>query len=380
MDPNRADRRRPKRGALSAIGTTLPPEAPREGWYSRWRGHRGVPESIRITRVGLWYVLFTIVVGVAATNTGNNALYLVISAMLALLVVTGLVSRWNLERLAIEVDSPGEVHARRPFVVEFRVANRARIFPRWLLLVALAREGPWRLIPFLACGRTARGTVEMLFPRRGRHAIDAAHFASLFPLGLFRKGMRYRVGLELLVYPELFPPGEARANPSGLAGDRSAARPGWGHELHALRTFRQGDDPRAIHWKKSAQTGGLVFQERETEETLRLSILFDNGLGPFRGKAEEERFEQLVSEAATAAWDHLERGFEVELVTRDRRIAYGSGARQRREVLTELALVAPSGVSAEGRRASAALQPSDAGALVLRLGLAETVAPPGAAA
>jgi uncharacterized protein (DUF58 family) len=336
--------------------------------YDRLRRGRGTPESIRITRVGLWFVLFTIVVGVAATNTGNNALYLVLSAMLALLVVSGLVSRWNLERLAIEVEPPGELHARRPVVIEFRVTNRARLLPRWLLLVALGRDGPWRLVPHLAKGRSAKGRVEMLFPRRGRQRIESAHFASLFPLGLFRKGMRYRVGLDLLVYPELFPAGETHATSSGLAGDRPVARPGWGHELHSLRGFRQGDDPRGIHWKKSAQTRALVYQERETEETMRLSILFDNGsaLPPGRreSKAEQERFEQLVSEAATAAWDHLERGFEVELVTRERRIPFGSGARQRRELLTELALVEPVA------RAHSALVPGDAGALVLRLGLA----------
>lgn len=352
---NPAPRERPSGGGARRAGGPA-------GWLARLRRRRGTPESIRITRVGLWFVLFTILVGVAATNTGNNALYLVLSAMLALLVVSGLVSRWNLERLAIEVEPPGELHARRPVTVEFRVTNRARLLPRWLLLVALARDGPWRLVPYLAVGRGAKGRVEMLFPRRGRHRIESAHFASLFPLGLFRKGMRYPVGLELLVYPELFPASEARASSSGLAGDRPVSRLGWGHELHALRGFRQGDDPRGIHWKKSAQTGGLVYQERETEETLRLSILFDNGCGPLATPADGERFEQLVSEAATAAWDHLERGYEVELVTRDRRLPFGSGARQRRELLTELALVEPAA------RATGALVAGDAGALVLRIG------------
>ena len=56
------------------------------GLARRWRS-RPVPEGIRITKVGLWYVLFTVIVGVAATNTGNNALYLVLAVMLALLVV-----------------------------------------------------------------------------------------------------------------------------------------------------------------------------------------------------------------------------------------------------------------------------------------------------
>ncbi len=329
----------------------------------RWLDRRGRPEAIRITRVGLWFVLFTVIVGVAATNTGNNALYLVLACMLALLVTTGLASRWNLQRLEIELEPPGEIFARRPAWIGFTVRNRGRWLTRWLLQVGISARGPWRLVTMLRPGEDARGAIETMFPRRGRHELAASHVASLFPLGLFRKGMRYRAPRELLVYPELFPASEIDVEATGFTGERSSSRPGWGHELHTLRAFRQGDDPRAIHWKKSAQMRELVFQERESEETLRLSILFDNGTGALAA-AERLRFEQLVSEAATSAWDHLERGVEVELVTRERRLAFALGARQRQEILTELALVEPA------PRARQPLLAGDPGARQLRLGLA----------
>ena len=345
-------------------GGGLPRAAGPRGWWER----RGTPEAIRITRGGLWFVLFTVIVGVAATNTGNNALYLVLAVMLALLVISGLVSRWNLRRLEIAIEPPGEIFAKRPTLIDFSVRNAGRLLPRWLLQVGLTAQGPWRVVPFLAPGQSARGAVEVLFPRRGRHRLSATHVASLFPLGLFRKGMRYASEVTLLVYPELFSPGEVEIVASGFAGDRSSSRPGWGHDLHALRGFRSGDDPRGIHWKKSAQTRALIYQERETEETLRLSILLDNGVGSFDTEREAERFERLVSEAATAAWDHLDRGFEVELVTRTRRIPFGRGRRHRDELMTELALVTcePS--------ARTPLLPGDAGARQLRLGLGRSEA------
>lgn len=333
-----------------------------QDWLRRWR-ERPIPEGIRITRVGLWYVLFTVIVAVAATNTGNNALYLVLSGMLALLVVSGQMSRRNLRRLGVELAAPAEVHARRPTRLDFALESRSRFAARWLLLVAIEPAGPWRLVPRLGPGERAAGTIEQIFPRRGRHRLAALHVASLYPLGLFRKGLRYPLGREVLVYPELFAAGEIETARAGTAGDLSASRPGWGHDLHALRGFRAGDDPRGIHWKKSAQTGLLVYQEREAEETLRLSILFDDGTGRLADAAGEQRFERLVSEAATAAVDHLARGFEVELVTRRRRIPYGAGARQRHEILELLALLEP------GPRAGAALVPGDAGARVLRLSL-----------
>jgi len=335
----------------------------------RWARRRGTPEGIRITKVGLWFVLLTVVVAIAATNTGNNSLYLVLASMLALLVVSGVVSRWNLGRLSVSLAAPLDLFARRPAVLGFTVRNDSRHLPRWLLLFSVAPRGPVRLVPHLPPGATARGTLELIFPRRGRQRIDSAHLASLFPLGFFRKGMRYPLGVELLVYPELFAAGEVELEPSGLVGDRSAPRAGWGHELHALRPFRKGDDPRAIHWKKSAQTGALVFQERETEESLRLSIVLDNAVGRLASEAERERFERLVSEAATAAVDHLERGFEIELLTRDLRLPFGSGARQRRAALEALALVEPA------PRQRAPLGAGDPTARELRLAMAAEPAP-----
>ena len=111
--------------------------------------------------------------------------------------------------------------------------------------------------------------------------------------------------------------------------------------MHSLRRFRRGDDPRGIHWKQTARTGELIFTERATERSRRLSILFDNAVGELKDPAELSRFERLVSEAATIAVDHLAHGYEVELETRDRTLGFAGGPRQRRGVLETLALVQP---------------------------------------
>ena len=303
------------------------------------RARRGIPEGIRITKIGLWFVLLTVVVAAAATNTGNNALYLVLACMLAMLVVSGVVSRMNLQKLVVAVEDPGELFARRPFPLPFTITNRSCRWSRWLLLFSVTLKGSPRLVPHLPAGKSAFGNLELMLPRRGRHRFEFAHFSSLFPLGLFRKGMRVPLAVELLVYPELFAPAGLEIQPTGSVGDESAPRPGWGHELHALRGYRAGDDPRGIHWKKSAQTGALVFMERESEESRRLSIVLDNATGRLADAAAESRFEHLVSEAATAAVDHLERGYEVELVSRDGTLPFGVGTRHRRAILERLALV-----------------------------------------
>lgn len=322
-----------------------------------------VPEGIRITKVGLWYVMLTLLVATAATNTGNNALYMVLSLMLALLLVSGVASRQNVRRLELEVEAPREVFANRPARLRLALRSRGRLLPRWFLVVSLDRRGPPLLVPYLPRRGASEGELEVILPRRGPHTFRHAHLSSLFPFGLFRKGVRHRLGLDVLVFPELFPASAVEIESAGEIGDGAPRRAIWGHELHGLRSFREGDDPRGIHWKQTARTGRLVFVERQAESGRRLSILLDNGIGRVADVATAERFEGLVSEAATAAVDHLARGFEVELVTRDGRLPFAVGSRQRQAVLEELARIEP--VPARGD----ALRPGDLGSALLRLRL-----------
>ncbi len=330
-------------------------------------------EGIRITTVGLWYVLLTLMVAIASTNTGNNALYAVLAVMFGLLILSGLLSRQNVRCLAIDLSAPDEIFANRPFAVTFRIASRGALLPRWFLLLRLAREAKPLLVPYLARHGQSGGRVETMVPRRGPHTFPYAHVSSLFPFGFFRKGVRYRAGLEVLVFPEIFPAAGRDIEQSEAVGDDAARRPGWGHALFSLRAFRHGDDPRGIHWKQTARTGGIVYMEREAEQTRRLSIVFDNAVGELRDAARQARFERLVSEAATAALDHLARGYEVELVTRDQVLSFAGGQRQRLAVLELLAHIA----GVPPRRAP--LAGSDPRVPQLRIHL-ETAAPAAAAA
>ena len=313
-----------------------------EGTGVRVKRRRPVPEGIRITTVGLWYVLLAVVVAIAATNTGNNSLYMVMGLMLALLILSGLLSRMNVRGLEIELEQPGEVFANRPFALAFTLKSRARLFPRWFLLFTVSRSAQPMLVPFLPKQGRSVGHLDMMIRSRGQHSFPHAHVSSLFPFGFFRKGVRYPVDLEVLVFPEVFPAGmSSRPDETLQHGEDSSRRAGWGHGLYALRSFRHGDDPRGIHWKQTARTGEIIYTERASERSRRLSILFDNAVGELKDPADQSRFERLVSEAATIAVDHLAHGYQVELVTRDQSRGFAGGARQRMASLEALALVQP---------------------------------------
>src|ERR1700719_2467434 len=66
-----------------------------------------------VTRAGIVYALVTLVIGIADLNTGNNLLYIVVAAMLAAILVSGVVSAWVLRWLELDVRVPEHAAPRR---------------------------------------------------------------------------------------------------------------------------------------------------------------------------------------------------------------------------------------------------------------------------
>ena len=325
---------------------------------------RPVPEGIRITKVGLWYILLSVLVAVAATNTGNNALYLVLAAMLGLLIVSGVVSRRNLQRLSIALAGPGEIFANRPFRIPFTLENGSRFLPRWLLQLSLGENGAQLLIPYLPHRASSKGEVDLMLPRRGRHRLDAVHLSTLFPMGFIRKGLRYPASLELMVFPELFAAATARVGSVGRSGDDTVRRSGRGHELTARLPLRRRS---ARH---SLETDGekrqrRVHRARGRGEPAAVDLVRQRVR---RLKTPPPRRDSSICERGRDGGGRSSgAGFEVELVTR------AGACRSRRRpaapgLLEALALV-------ETRRAWPMLEASDPRVPTLRLAYAPAEAP-----
>src|SRR5688500_3046632 len=66
---------------------------------------------VRLTKVGTAYVLATIVLAVAALNTGNNALYIAVAFMLGSLLLSGLASKGGLKKVDVEIGGIDEAWA-----------------------------------------------------------------------------------------------------------------------------------------------------------------------------------------------------------------------------------------------------------------------------
>lgn len=300
---------------------------------------RLIPDwGIRVTNFGLGYILMCLVVAIAATNTGNNGLYLVLSGLLAGMAVSGLLSRRNVRGVRCELETLGEVVATRPALLKVRLANELKTgTAQALFFLHESLPGPLWIDP-LKPGESRDVTVEAVFPRRGVFREADAGLLSRFPIGLFRKYRRATVAKEIVV----FPVPESSAVADVPAEDARGRRPhhhrrGGGAEIRTLRDFVSGDDPRDLHWKQSARMRRWIVREREAERDRAVFLVVDNVLEDRTNPAALEQFEGVISRCAGQAVMLLSRGAEVGLQSRGVKVAPRAGRGQRGRILEALA-------------------------------------------
>ena len=309
---------------------------------SRLRGIFETGILVRVTNLGLGFILMTLVVAIGATNTGNNGLYLLVSVFLGALVVSGIVSRRNVEGLEVGLDGPAEVFAGEPSRFTLRLRNLGRL-PRRAVLVKIGGAVAPILFPLVVAGSEETRGVDLVFSRRGRRRAESLLVYSGFPIGLFRKGRMREVADERIVYPALRLGPSPRPDPrEAERGDPRSRRVGRGAEIRNLRDAVFGDDPRDVHWPQTARQGKFIIKERAAEEGRDSLVRLDLKRPEVAGPEWERAFETAVSETAGLALQLLARGSRVGLLLGGQLLPPGSGPAHRRALLTALALVQPS--------------------------------------
>jgi uncharacterized protein (DUF58 family) len=304
-------------------------------WVRRiWQPHR----TIWPTRDGWWSLFAAVGLGVAAVNTGNNLLYLLSSMLLALVVVSGILSEAVIRRLRLAPALPEEIHAGEPALIGATVRSLKRWVPSYSITLEVHEAGGgsrrYIYLPRIPAGDSRLVTWPMTLPRRGRHRLGGVRVTTRFPFGIFLKAGQVTLREEVLVYPALVPMSPQRLRELGGSGAAPTRRRGRGTDLHNLRDYRAGDDPRLIHWKSSAKTGALTVRELEAETTLDTRILLVGGGAP-------AAIEAGLAEAASLSVHLLRAGAQVELAGAGVHVPLGRGPSQRRAILTALALWEP---------------------------------------
>ena len=101
----------------------------------RFRKRLEPPRRLKFTREGKFFVGITLGVGFAAINTANNLLYLLLGMLLALIVVSGLMSELSLRDLTVVRRLPLRAQVGRAHLVEIEVFNHKGMVPSYAIEV-----------------------------------------------------------------------------------------------------------------------------------------------------------------------------------------------------------------------------------------------------
>jgi len=226
----------------------------------------------------------TLLLGFAAVNTGNNLLYLLVSALLGFMAVSGLLGRWNLARLTLRCVPPEEVYDGVPTLLGIELVNRRRYLPACLLEVALGGESV--LFPLVEAGTAQRKPLPATLSGRGLQRLPVLDVRSRFPINFFIRRMTMAVAEPVLVFPTPRPcPEGAVADPAGTHGSMQSWQRGLEGEISRIGEYRGGEPLRQIHWKLSARHDQLKV--KELSAATRAPVLLDLAVLP--GVGIEER-------------------------------------------------------------------------------------------
>ncbi len=303
----------------------------RTGWREFWSWRR-----IRFSRGGLFFTGGAGAIGLAAINTGNNLLYVLLGAMLGFIAISSWLSEQVIGEVRVRRLLPRGVTVASPCRIEYQVRNLRKRIPCFSLEVGEEDLPGEAFFPFLDAGGSGAARSVNRFIRRGVFPLEKITVSTSFPFGLFRKTRTLKVRGELVVWPRTDRP----IHMTLPAGGRSAMADSWSAgstgprgEYRGLRDYRPGDDPRDIHWRTTARLGTPMVREYEQNRSEILWICLDTGLEP--GDDAEGAVETAASLAAWAYQDGRQFGY----VGPERTVEAGHGPGQMERVLDALARV-----------------------------------------
>lgn len=352
-----------------------------ERWFGKF--------EYELTREGGVYLMIIVIIAVAALNTGNNLLFIILASLLAGILVSGTLSRIVLSNLELEFVLPDHIFAEHPVVSRLTVANRKWLFPSFSVTVssreaarkalslrfpgrgalrapALGRRGRWGraptgaqraslpkheiarpqilsdpvYIPYIPRRSSVTQRVELTFRRRGRYTQEGFRVSSKFPFGFLRKAHEAATRQQILVFPKVQPTEEFYEILPLMGGEMESFDKGRGHDLYAIRDYHESDTARHVDWKATAKTQQIKVREYTREDERRLVLVLDTRLL----SADEEmldKFEKAVTFCACLAWHFYEIDAQMQFLSPGFETPMAPAGEIIYPVLESLALVEP---------------------------------------
>jgi uncharacterized protein (DUF58 family) len=248
--------------------------------WQQFRAYLARRIRYKTTRGGVLFTIAIFLVALGAVLSANNLLFLIVAAMLATLLVNGLVSRLCLAGLALDFQVPEHIPAGRTVPARLFVRNHKWFLPSFSIRAEAIREegGPIMesgvYFPLIAAGTALDAVVNLRFPRRGAYRQNGFAFSTTFPFGFTEKTARVTLTREMVVYPSIDPQAGFDDLLAGISGEIESHYRGLGRDFYRIRPYEAFESSRHVDWKASAHAGSLQIREfaREMEQTVEIFL------------------------------------------------------------------------------------------------------------
>lgn len=308
------------------------------------------------TREGVVFLAMIAAITVAALNTGNNLLFIILSCLLAAILASGMLSRITLRGLEIDLALPDHIFAGQSILAHLHLENRKQFFPTFSVTIsgrAAARKRRKRRVvstpsilnedvyfPYLPRRSSASQDVTLTFPKRGSYSQAILRISTRFPFGFLRKTQTIPCTREVLVLPSVQPTQKFFEILPHLGNELDSYLKGLSHDLYAIRDYQQSDSARHVDWKATARVRQLKVREFTREDERRLRLVLDPRIPDTQAET-LERFEKAVTLCACLAWHFYETGATVSLATSGFETPMAPAGQTLYAILEKLALIEP---------------------------------------
>ena len=327
--------------------------------------------SMNVMSAGWLFIAFILIVAIASVSTGNNLLYMVLAALMATMIISGVASRLSIGDLSVALRFPDHIFAGEPAQLEATLTNQKKFLPSFSLVVAATDKenrsalrktdktpdqsiGDLAHFAIVPAGAKAKASITRTFTQRGVFPVRGFTITTRFPFGFVERRRYVEANGEVTVYPNPLPLDDFYHLLPLTHGQMESEQKGSGSDLYAIRHYTPTDHPRYVDWKATAKASKLMVREFTRDDDWRVTIALDTYEGSREQGSEDSKkedaanselrtsaFEKAVTLAASLLTHFLDEGADVRLMLSDYDSHFGRDNDHRYAMLKQLARVTP---------------------------------------
>lgn len=275
-----------------------------------------------LTTRGKAFLVLGVVVAAAGMTLGYEDITRIGVALIALPALMLLLMPRRSPTIKVEREAdPERLAPEQHGSVEVRFTNlgkRTAVYLAEERLDYQLGDRPRFILPRMSTGEERRLRYSVHSRHRGAYALGPILLRQRDPFGLTFRTLQLSSSSEVLVLPRVHPLGNDRMRGSsrGSEGEMPQMVALHGEDDVSIRSYRDGDELRRVHWPATAHRGELMVRQEDRPARRRAVLLLDSRAQAHAGTGSSPAsYEWAVSAIASVARYLVANGFVVHLLT-----------------------------------------------------------------